>query len=79
MGQAWSRCRLLDYTVGHCYPQAPLLLRTLWLSRFLANLALLAFGQGLLGPLPSDQGREARMLSERNQQVIQLGEPQASQ
>lgn len=51
-------------------------MRTLFLIVVLANLALLAFGQGLLGAMPSEQGREPRMLSERNQQTILLGEPQ---
>ena len=51
-------------------------MRTLFLIVLLANLALLAFGQGLLGNRPSEQGREPRILSERNQQTILLGEPQ---
>lgn len=53
-------------------------MRTLFLILFLANLALLGFGQGLFGPPPSEQGRDARMLTERNQYAIQLGEPQAT-
>jgi len=51
-------------------------MRTLFLIVVLVNLALLAFGQGWMGIPPSEQGREPRVLSERNQQDIKLGEPQ---
>ncbi|MGB6105318.1 MAG: hypothetical protein WBF88_15865 [Pusillimonas sp.] len=52
-------------------------MRTLFLIVLLANLGLLAFGQGFFGPPPSEQGREPRMLSERNQQAALLGTPKA--
>jgi len=40
-----------------------------------ANLALLAYGQGFFGPPPAEQGREPRPLSQRNQQSLTLGTP----
>ncbi|AEC21793.1 hypothetical protein PT7_3253 [Pusillimonas sp. T7-7] len=52
-------------------------MRVLFLVVLLANLGVLAFGQGFFGPTPIEQGREARLLSERNQQAVQLGEPRA--
>ena len=41
----------------------------------IANLALLAYGQGFFGPPPAEQGRTPRPLSQRNQQVLILGAP----
>ena len=41
----------------------------------IANLALLAYGQGFFGPPPAGQGRTPRPLSQRNQQVLILGAP----
>lgn len=55
-----------------------LFMRSLFLIVLLANLALLAFGQGFFGTPPSEEGREHRMLSERNQQAVVLGEPRAA-
>lgn len=52
-------------------------MRVLFLVVVLANLGVLALGQGFFGPAPIEQGREARHLSERNQQAVQLGEPRA--
>lgn len=52
-------------------------MRTIFLIVLLANLALLAFGQGFFGPPPSERGREPRQLSERNQQAISFGAPQS--
>ncbi|MBV2181915.1 hypothetical protein [Castellaniella sp. MT123] len=40
-----------------------------------ANLALLAYGQGFFGPPPSENGRTPRPLSQRNQQTLTLGTP----
>jgi hypothetical protein len=40
-----------------------------------ANLALLAYGQGFFGPPPAERGREPRPLSQRNQQSLTLGAP----
>ncbi|WP_180984173.1 hypothetical protein [Castellaniella caeni] len=37
-----------------------------------ANLALLAYGQGFFGPPPAEQGRTPRPLSQRNQQMLTL-------
>lgn len=44
-----------------------------------ANLALLAYGQGFFGPPPAEQGREPRPLSQRNQQTLTLGTPMTPQ
>ena len=41
----------------------------------IANLALLAYGQGFFGPPPAEQGRTPRPLSQRNQQALVLGAP----
>ncbi len=41
----------------------------------IANLALLAYGQGFFGPPPAEQGRTPRPLSQRNQQMLTLGAP----
>ncbi len=41
----------------------------------IANLALLAYGQGFFGPPPAEQGRTPRPLSQRNQQALILGVP----
>jgi len=54
-----------------------MLMRALFLLILLANLAVLVFGQGLFGPVPSEAGREPRALNERNQQAITLGAPQS--
>ncbi|TEA77855.1 hypothetical protein [Allopusillimonas ginsengisoli] len=50
-------------------------MRSLFLIILLANLGILAFGQGFFGPPPSEQGREPRQLSERHQNAIALGVP----
>lgn len=52
-------------------------MRALFLLVLLANLALLAFGQGFFGPPPSEVGRDPRMLNERNQQAITLSAAQS--
>ncbi|HLV27835.1 MAG TPA: hypothetical protein VKY60_01790 [Burkholderiaceae bacterium] len=50
-------------------------MRFLFILVLLANVAVLAYGQGFMGPPPADEGRTPRMLSERNQHIVQLGEP----
>ena len=50
-------------------------MRALFLLVLLANLGVLAFGHGFFGQAPVDQGREARVLNQRNQQIVQLGQP----
>ena len=50
-------------------------MRFLFLVVLLANVAVLAYGQGFMGTPPSEQGRTPRLLSERNQHVVKLGEP----
>lgn len=51
-------------------------MRFLFFLVLLANVAVLAYGQGFMGPPPSENGRTPRLLSERNQHVVKLGEPQ---
>ena len=41
----------------------------------IANLALLAYGQGFFGLPPAEQGSTPRPLSQRNQQVLILSAP----
>ncbi len=50
-------------------------MRFLFILVLLANVAVLAYGQGFMGPPPSEDGRTPRMLSERNQHVVELGAP----
>lgn len=50
-------------------------MRLLFILILVANVALLAFGQGFFGTPPSEQGREPRQFSQRNQDSIQLGAP----
>lgn len=50
-------------------------MRFLFFLLLLANVALLAFGQGFMGTPPSEEGRTPRILSERNQHIVELGEP----
>jgi len=55
------------------------IMRFLFLLLLFANIAVLAFGQGFMGTPPSEEGRTPRQLSERNQHVIQFGEPRLVQ
>lgn len=48
-------------------------MRFLFLLVLLANVALLAFGQGFMGLPPSEEGRNPRVLSERNQHIVEFG------
>ena len=50
-------------------------MRFLLTLAIIANLALLAYGQGFFGPPPAEQGRTPRPLSQRNQQALTLGAP----
>lgn len=50
------------------------IMRFLFVLVLLANVALLAFGQGFMGPPPSEEGRSPRQLSERNQHVLEFGQ-----
>ncbi|MFC4298736.1 MAG: hypothetical protein WBF84_15875 [Castellaniella sp.] len=50
-------------------------MRFLLILAVIANLALLAYGQGFFGPPPAEQGRTPRPLSQRNQQMLTLGAP----
>ncbi|NLC36324.1 MAG: hypothetical protein GX772_07760 [Alcaligenaceae bacterium] len=49
-------------------------MRILFFLVLLANVAVLAFGQGFMGTPPSEQGRTPRLLSERNQHIVEFGE-----
>lgn len=49
------------------------IMRFLFFLVLLANIAVLAFGQGFMGTPPSEEGRTPRLLSERNQHVVQFG------
>ena len=49
-------------------------MRFLFFLVLLANIAVLAFGQGFMGPPPSEEGRTPRMLSERNQHIVEFGQ-----
>lgn len=40
----------------------------------LVNLGLLGWGQGFFGVPPAEQGRELRLLSERNEQAVVIGQ-----
>ena len=51
------------------------IMRFLFFLVLLANVAVLAFGQGFMGPPPSEEGRTPRTLSERNQHVVEFGQP----
>jgi hypothetical protein len=54
-------------------------MRFLFLLILVANVVLLAYGQGFFGTPPSELGREPRQLSERNQKAIILGDPLPTQ
>ncbi|NYT38050.1 hypothetical protein [Allopusillimonas soli] len=51
------------------------MMRSLFLILLVLNLGVLALGQGIFGPPPSEQGREPRQLSQRHQHAIDLGTP----
>ncbi|HEY9281052.1 MAG TPA: hypothetical protein VIP51_13340 [Eoetvoesiella sp.] len=50
-------------------------MRFLFLLIVAANVALFAFGQGLFGLPPSEEGRTPRKLLQHNQQAVVLGQP----
>ncbi|WP_199748500.1 hypothetical protein [Candidimonas sp. SYP-B2681] len=50
-------------------------MRFIFLLVVLANVAVLAYGQGFFGTPPSERGRDPRQLSERNQHAITLNAP----
>lgn len=47
-------------------------MRFVFLLVLALNLGVFAFGQGLFGPPPSERGRDARILAERNAQALSL-------
>jgi len=47
-------------------------MRFLLLFLLLLNLGVFAFGQGWFGTAPSDRGRDAVVLAERNAQALRL-------
>jgi len=50
------------------------IMRFIFFLVLLANVALLGYGQGFMGPPPSEEGRSPRLLSERNQHIVEFGE-----
>jgi len=46
--------------------------RFVFLCLLVLNLGLVAFGQGLFGTVPSDRGRDAVVLAQRNAQMLRL-------
>lgn len=50
-------------------------MRFLFFLVLLANVAVLAYGQGFMGPPPSEEGRTPRRLLERNQHIVEFGTP----
>jgi hypothetical protein len=64
--------------VRHDAQRGNIFMRFIFLIVFMANVAVLAYGQGFFGTPPSEQGREPRQLSERNQHAITLGKPLAA-
>ncbi|MYN13975.1 hypothetical protein GSY71_12585 [Pusillimonas sp. TS35] len=50
-------------------------MRFLFLLLVLANLGVAAYGEGLFGPPPSEEGRQSRRLTERQQHTIAIGTP----
>jgi len=51
-------------------------MRFLFLIVLVANLVVLAYGQGVLGTPPSEQGREPRkLMTERNQHAVTVQSP----
>lgn len=53
-------------------------MRVIFILIVLANLALLAYGQGFFGPPPAEQGRNPQVLNQRNHHAIVLGEPRTA-
>lgn len=50
-------------------------MRFLFLLTLAVNIGLLGYGQGFLGPAPSEQGRTPNLLRQQNQQAVKLGTP----
>lgn len=67
-----------DFSGAVAASQGHTVMRFLFLVVFIANVAVLAYGQGFFGTPPSEQGREPRQLSQRNQLSVTLGEPLAA-
>lgn len=53
-------------------------MRLLFLLILVANVALLAYGQGFFGPPPSERGRAPRPFQQSHQADIIVGAPQAT-
>jgi len=51
--------------------------RFLFLFLLALNFGLAAFGQGLFGVVPSDRGRDAAVLAERNAPMLRFEPAQA--
>lgn len=50
-------------------------MRFLFLLTLAINVALFAYGQGLFGIAPSEEGRNPRQLIQHNPQAVKLGPP----
>lgn len=50
-------------------------MRFAFLLVLIANVVLLAYGQGFFGTPPAEQGRAHAVLDQRNEQAIIPGEP----
>lgn len=50
-------------------------MRFVFLLVLIANVVVLAYGQGFFGTPPSEQGRDPHVLTQRNQQAVIPGEP----
>ncbi len=66
---------LLPYT--RFFP--PGIMRFLFLLILLVNVAVLAYGQGFMGTPPSEEGRTPRQLLERNQHIVEFGQPRLAE
>lgn len=51
------------------------MMRLIALTVLIANLAVLAYGQGFFGVAPAEKGRNPQLLNQRNQQAVTPGTP----
>jgi hypothetical protein len=53
-------------------------MRLLFLLILVANVAMLAYGQGFFGPPPSERGRTPRTFQQSHQADVTVGTPKAT-
>ncbi|TAM90744.1 MAG: hypothetical protein EPN41_00865 [Candidimonas sp.] len=53
-------------------------MRLFFLLILIANIALLAYGQGFFGPPPSESGRTPQPFQQSHQTAVTLGAPRAT-